>query len=254
MAKQRPETEKEEEARVSPKGWESLRGASLGAIETLGLLPMIEAVDAMVKAANVEVIRFQKLGLGWTIACVAGGVGAVRVAMEAGHTAADRFSQEGVAASAISRIIGGPLPFPPVSSCMLARPHPTTWDWVSGQTPQATSATGTALGFAEVLGFVPAVLALDAMLKGAMVSFKGYGGIPPRYVLWVQGDVGAVRQAVDAASKVASEGNRLVLAQVIARPDAEMAETIPAKFELAAITGFALPLPHRLKLLAPEKD
>ena len=71
-----------------------IRMSSLGVVETLGLLPLVEATDAMLKAANVEVVRWEKIGLGWAICCIAGSVGAVRASVEAGHRAADRLTQD----------------------------------------------------------------------------------------------------------------------------------------------------------------
>ena len=229
-----------------------IRQGSLGVVETLGLLPLVEATDAMLKAANVDVVRWEKIGLGWSICCIAGNVGAVRAAVEAGHRAADRLTQTGVAADAISKVLGGPLPFPALNSCLLANPAHQTWDWVSGRAPsRQRQVSGNSIGYVEVLGFVSAILALDMMLKGANVSFSGYGGIPPRYVLWAQGDVGAVRTAVDGASAMARDGGRFVSSDIMARPEVDTAETIPSRYDISAITGFSLALPHRLRLSAP---
>jgi microcompartment protein CcmL/EutN len=229
-----------------------IRMSSLGVVETLGLLPLVEATDAMLKAANVEVVRWEKIGLGWAICCIAGSVGAVRASVEAGHRAADRLTQTGIASDAMSRVLGGPLPFPALNSCLLANPAPQTWEWVLGKPPsRSRQSTGNAIGYVEVLGFVSAILALDLMLKGANVNFTGYGGIPPRYVLWAQGDVGAVRTAVEAASAMARDGGRFVSSDIMARPEVDTAETIPSRYEIRPITGFSLALPHRLRLSAP---
>jgi hypothetical protein len=113
------------------------------------------------------------------------------------------------------------------------------------------ASTGNAIGYVEVLGFVSAILALDLMLKGANVNFSGYGGIPPRYVLWTQGDVGAVRTAVDSAAAMARDGGRFVSSDIMARPEVDTAETIPSRYEIRPISGFSLALPHRLRLSAP---
>ena len=61
---------------------------ALGMIECMGLVAMIEASDAMVKAANVKLIGYEKVDAGLVTAIVRGEVGAVRAAVDAGAAAA----------------------------------------------------------------------------------------------------------------------------------------------------------------------
>ena len=61
---------------------------ALGMVETRGLVAAIEAADAMVKAANVELIGTEKIGSGLVSVMVRGDVGAVKAAVEAGTAAA----------------------------------------------------------------------------------------------------------------------------------------------------------------------
>jgi ethanolamine utilization protein EutM len=61
---------------------------ALGMIETRGFVAMVEASDAMVKAAKVELIGFEKIGGGYVTAIVRGDVAAVRAAVDAGVQAA----------------------------------------------------------------------------------------------------------------------------------------------------------------------
>ncbi|GAA0476153.1 BMC domain-containing protein [Alkalibacterium sp. m-11] len=63
---------------------------ALGMIETKGLIGSIEAADAMVKAANVTLIGNEKIGSGLVTIMVRGDVGAVKAAVDAGITAAER--------------------------------------------------------------------------------------------------------------------------------------------------------------------
>ncbi len=65
-------------------------GNALGLIETKGLVGSIEAADAMTKAANVELIGYEKIGSGLVTVMVRGDVGAVKAAVEAGCAAAER--------------------------------------------------------------------------------------------------------------------------------------------------------------------
>lgn len=63
---------------------------ALGMIETKGFVGMVEASDAMVKAAKVELIGYEKIGGGYVTAIVRGDVAAVKAATEAGSRAAEK--------------------------------------------------------------------------------------------------------------------------------------------------------------------
>ena len=66
---------------------------ALGMIETRGLIGAVEAADAMVKAADVHLIGEQKIGSGLVTVMVRGDVGAVKAAVDAGATAAQRVGE-----------------------------------------------------------------------------------------------------------------------------------------------------------------
>ena len=66
---------------------------ALGMIETRGLVAAIEAADAMVKAANVQLIGTEKIGSGLVSVMVRGDVGAVKSAVEAGGAAAQKLGE-----------------------------------------------------------------------------------------------------------------------------------------------------------------
>lgn len=66
---------------------------ALGMIETRGFVGMVEAADAMVKAAKVELVGFEKIGGGYVTAVVRGDVAAVKAATEAGQRAAERVGE-----------------------------------------------------------------------------------------------------------------------------------------------------------------
>ena len=68
-------------------------GDALGMIETRGLVAMIEAADAMVKAANVTLVGWEKVGSGYVTVLVRGDVAAVRAAADAGAAAARRVGE-----------------------------------------------------------------------------------------------------------------------------------------------------------------
>ncbi|MGN8644451.1 BMC domain-containing protein [Gracilibacillus sp. HCP3S3_G5_1] len=66
---------------------------SLGVIETRGLTASIEAADAMLKAANVEIVGSEKIGSGLVSVIIKGDVGAVKAATEVGAEAAGRVGE-----------------------------------------------------------------------------------------------------------------------------------------------------------------
>jgi microcompartment protein CcmL/EutN len=66
---------------------------ALGMIETKGFVGMVEAADAMVKAAKVDLVGYEKIGGGYVTAVVRGDVAAVKAATEAGARAAERVGE-----------------------------------------------------------------------------------------------------------------------------------------------------------------
>jgi microcompartment protein CcmL/EutN len=84
-------------------------GEALGMIETRGLVAMIEAADAMVKAAKVTLVGWEKVGSGYVTVLVRGDVAAVRAATDAGAAAARRVGEV-------------------ISVHVIARPHPSLED------------------------------------------------------------------------------------------------------------------------------
>lgn len=78
--------------------------ASLGFVEARGFVALAEAIDAMLKAADVRFVKWEKVGLGYLAAVVEGDVGAVRAAVEAGVAAAKKIDE------ARATVIANPLP------------------------------------------------------------------------------------------------------------------------------------------------
>ena len=66
---------------------------ALGMVECRGLVAMIEAADAMVKAANVVLVGKEYIGAGYVTVLVRGDVGAVKAATDAGAAAARRVGE-----------------------------------------------------------------------------------------------------------------------------------------------------------------
>ena len=87
------------------KGFEtsSNSGVALGMIETRGLVPAIEAADAMTKAAEVNLIAKELVGGGYVTVMVRGETGAVNASVRAGADACERVGDGLVAAHIIAR-------------------------------------------------------------------------------------------------------------------------------------------------------
>ena len=77
---------------------------ALGMIETRGFAAMVQASDAMVKAAKVELVSYERIGGGYVTTIVRGDVAAVKAAVEAGVVGAEKVGEV-------------------VSSHVIARPH-----------------------------------------------------------------------------------------------------------------------------------
>ncbi|WP_366918870.1 BMC domain-containing protein [uncultured Gimesia sp.] len=66
---------------------------ALGMVETKGLISLIEAADAMLKSANVQMIGWEKVGSGLVTGFVVGDVAAVKAAVDAGAAAASKVGE-----------------------------------------------------------------------------------------------------------------------------------------------------------------
>jgi ethanolamine utilization protein EutM len=80
-------------------------GGALGLIETKGWVGLVEATDAMSKAANVEIVKTIQIGGAFVTTIVKGDVGSVRAAVDAGAAAAGKVGEL-------------------IASHVIARPHP----------------------------------------------------------------------------------------------------------------------------------
>ena len=191
---------------------------ALGFIETKGLVGNIEATDAMLKAADVEFIGSDTIGAGLTTVIVTGEVGAVQAATEAGQEAASRVG-ELFCVNVIAR-----------PHTDLARIMPPKGPAVGKSAKDAGEQVpvNSALGMIETNGLTAAIQAADAMLKSADVSLVGQEKIGAGLVtVFVQGDVGAVKAAVEAGQTAAMRIGEVVSAHVIPRPHTSVSECMP---------------------------
>ena len=78
-------------------------------------------------------------------------------------------------------------------------------------------------GFIEVVGYVPAVAAADAMTKAAKVELVGTEDTGKAMIaVIIRGEIGAVRTAVNAAEEAVNRIGKVVSTNIIAKPDASL--------------------------------
>ncbi len=178
---------------------------ALGMIETKGFVALVEATDAMLKAANVQFLGWDKVGSGLVTAFVTGDVAAVKAATDAG-AAAGRQIGEVVSVQVIPRPhedLGVVLPKrQSLAASRRSLPHRQfrkSWK----------DTMKDAIGLIETKGLVALVEATDAMAKAANVQIikrvQIGGGLVTTVV---RGDVGSVRAAVEAGAAAATPGRR----------------------------------------------
>lgn len=96
----------------------------------------------------------------------------------------------------------------------------------------------TALGMVETRGLVASIEAADAMIKTAHVELIGQEEIGGGYVtVYVRGEIGAVRAAVDAGAAAAKAAGDLVAVHVIARPHNNVERIIPNAVTVVTLTS-----------------
>lgn len=86
-------SKKKQKKTNSGKGTTKMKNQALGMIETRGLVAITEAADAMLKAANVELVGYEKIGSGLVTVMVRGDVGAVKASVEAGAEVASKLGE-----------------------------------------------------------------------------------------------------------------------------------------------------------------
>lgn len=198
-----------------------------GLIETRGFLPLIIAADAMLKAANITLIRYERVMAELVAICVVGDISAVRIAVDSGIASAQNYGE--VVASAV---LSNPTP---VVMEVLYNGHPAV------KKEDLSPVRQSSVGIIETQGFVCAIVALDAMLKAANVTYSGMenswaGGVSPI----ITGDLSAVRYAIEAGAEAAGRVGQVLATQVLARPQVTKEGVLPL---LAANLNKLIPPP-----------
>lgn len=185
---------------------------ALGVMETRGMTALVSGVDAMLKAAPVELAGRHGVGSGWVTAVVAGEVEAVRKAVQAGMENALPHGE----------LIRTEILPRPESFAFDAMPHKLA----SGETPEEDRS----LGMLETQGLTPLLVGVDAAVKAANVELSGWafiGGALCHGV--VRGDVSAVWTAVQEGRKAAEAVGTVYATLVVPRPSRRVAVLLPSR-------------------------
>lgn len=180
---------------------------ALGMLETVGMVPAIEACDKMLKAAEVELISYENVGSTLVTMFVKGDVAAVRSSVKAGVEAAEVIGK----VTAHDTI---PRPIRPIGDVV------SIYDVDLQGGEDETAFNSQALGLLETFGIVYCIHAADAMCKAADVELVGFENTASGYIsAIVEGDVGACKTAVAAGVKAVEDmGHEVYSSVTIPRP------------------------------------
>lgn len=211
---------------------------ALGLVSTLSFPTIVSTADAMLKAASVTLIGYEKTGSGHCTAIVRGSISEVRIAVEAGVEHAQKQGRF-------------------LSSLVLPRPFANLeaifpiGDRLFDQMQQDnTRVSNLAIGLLETRGFPAMVAAADAMVKAADVQFTAYETIGDALcTAIIRGKVANVAMAlqVGMAEVQRMQGGELISIAVITRPLEDLEKTLPVASCLIEEQPQPLMLPVEVK-------
>ena len=180
--------------------------SAIGMIEVEGVAGIIVAGDAACKAAEVELLGWETIG-GYTTVFFSGSVGDVAAALERGIEAAKEV---------VDHVVGAPL----------NQPEEVCRGFVSNSIDPSLEVAPEALGLVETRGYGVHVFNNDQMFKTAPVQVRNVLTVHNRVVCTlIQGEVGAVRQAIDAARTYLARNEFFMGTAVIPQPVPEVLQS-----------------------------
>lgn len=197
---------------------------SLALLEVANLSPALMVADVCAKSAGVHILGIESTDGADQCIKLVGRMADVMMAAERGKAIAQTMGSDAFLTV---------LPAPLEATQVLADPAPVfspllgLYDY---RIPRDHSMKNTdALGLLETQGLVAALHATDDMLKASNVTLVGKEKIGAAYVtIMIRGDVAAVQAAIEAGSNTVQRlGGKLIMADVIARPHAELAALLP---------------------------
>ena len=178
---------------------------ALGMIETVGLTGIVEASDAMSKAAQVSLLGWDKIGGGLVTVFCEGDVAAVKSAIDAGAAAAAQVGD-------VNSVHLIPRPHAELAAVLPKK--------AATKSTEKAATGARALGLVETKGAIGVIEASDAMSKAADVEVANVVEIGGGYItVLVSGDVGSVNAAVSAGAESSERVGELVSRHVIPRPN-----------------------------------
>lgn len=218
------------------------RGAALGMVSTESFPAIIGTADAMLKAADVLLVGYEKTGSGHCTAIVRGGVADVRMAVAAGVQTAEEFGQY-----VSSTLIPRPLP-----NLEAVLPICARWDELR-KVGRGTLGN-QAIGLLETRGFPAMVGAADAMTKSADVQLMSHETIGDGLcTILIRGSLPNVAIAIEAGMHEAERIGELNAVMVIPRPLDDLEASLPqAELELEIQEPLRMPL--QLEKSEAEKE
>ena len=197
----------------------------LGLLETTGFTPAMVALDVMAKASPLVVLQAEVNDFLGICIKIAGPLAGIETALEAGREVAEQMGGTPVV-HMIPRVHSGawgviesePEYNPLIQQDVVHLPGRQAAD-AREEKPSVADQQARALGFIETQGFTAVFEAIDQACKAANVEVLGKEKLGGGYVtVVIQGDVAAVKVAVEAGSQHVKELGTLIAAHVIARP------------------------------------
>jgi microcompartment protein CcmL/EutN len=214
---------------------------ALGILEVTGLTPAMVALDAMDKASGVRVLQTESNDFYGVVLKVTGSQAAVMTAIAVGRAAAEQMGGKPVGtvlnrpderawAALESKVEVSPL----IQQAIVKKPnyndggHSPPYEVMSKREGSTMADNISALGFIETQGFTAVFEAIDSACKAANVEVLGKEKLGGGYVtVIIQGDVAAVKAAVEAGVAKVDGLGKLIAGHVIARPSAAVLSLLP---------------------------
>jgi carbon dioxide concentrating mechanism protein CcmO len=196
--------------------FDKYRGSALGMVSTESFPAVVGTADAMLKAADVFLVGYEKTGSGHCTAIVRGGIADIRMAVEAGVQTAQEFGQY-----VSSTLIPRPLP-----NLEAVLPICARWDEL--QRAGRGKLGNQAIGLLETRGFPAMVGAADAMTKSADVQLMSHETIGDGLcTILIRGSLPNVAIAIEAGMHEAERIGELHAVMVIPRPLDDLEDSLP---------------------------
>jgi carbon dioxide concentrating mechanism protein CcmO len=224
-----------------------LSESAVGLVSTQSFPAVVGTADMMLKASGVMLVGYEKTGQGYCTAVVRGRIADVRIAVQAGIEAAEKFEQ------LVSAVVI-PRPMPNLES-VLPFGNKIAKKFFQDRINQRSRLSNMSIGLLETRGFPAMVGAADAMLKSADVHLAAYESIGAGLcTAIIRGNVADVAIAIEAGMYEAERIGELNAVMVIPRPLDDLEMTLPtAQYWLEEIPQ-PVPLKIPLQVKEPAKE